>query len=85
MPRHPAADSEHGFARTVAGEVKARRVEHGWSQEVLARAAGVSVANVRRLESGLSPSTSFVTIGRLARSLGISLDELFSLFPMEVP
>lgn len=57
----------------------------GWSQETLARESGLSVANVRRLESGNSPSASFVTIGRLARSLDLSLDELFTHFLWEAP
>ena len=76
---------EHGFAHALAARFKATRIERGWSQELLAREAGVSTANVRRLESGNSPATSFVTVGRIARSLDLSLDTLFSHFPTEAP
>lgn len=67
----------------VGAEIKNRRIELGWSQEHLARLAGVSTANVRKLESGTSPAASFVTLGRLARSMELSLDTLFSHFPKE--
>lgn len=83
MARHTASDAERNFALAVAKSVKGRRGTLGWSQEGLARDAGVSVANVRRLESGSSPAASFVTIGRLARSLDLSLDELFTHFALE--
>lgn len=83
MSRLPASATELVFAHAIADEVKTGRVGRGWSQEHLARHAGVSTANVRRLESGASPATSFVTIGRLARSLDISLDSLFAQFPTE--
>lgn len=83
MARHTASDAEHSFALAVAKLVQARRGTLGWSQEGLARDAGMSVANVRRIESGNSPAASFVTIGRLARSLDLSLDELFTHFALE--
>jgi transcriptional regulator with XRE-family HTH domain len=83
VSRRYASATERDFAQTVADAVKAGRVERGWSQEHLARRAGVSSANIRRLESGTSPATSFVTIGRLARCLAVSLDELFSHFQTE--
>lgn len=83
VSRRIASLTERDFAQRVADTIKAGRATRGWSQEHLARAAGVSSANVRRLESGTSPATSFVTIGRLARCLDVSLDELFSHFQME--
>lgn len=83
MPRQPASPSEREFAQTVADAVRAERVTRGWSQEHLARVAGISSANVRRLETGTSPATSFVTIGCLARCLEFSLDDLFSHFQVE--
>ena len=67
----------------MGSEIKSRRMGLDWSQEYLARQAGVSTANVRKLESGTSPATSFVTLGRLARALDLSLDSLFSHFPKE--
>ncbi len=83
MPRQPSSAGELRFALWLAREIKARRIGRKWSQEQLAREAGVSTANVRRLESGTAPATSFVTVGRLSRSLDISLDTLFAGFPEE--
>lgn len=83
MPRHASSDAERSFAQAMATLVKSRRLTLGWSQEGLARESGVSVANVRRFESGNSPAASFVTIGRMARSLDLSLDELFAHFALE--
>jgi transcriptional regulator with XRE-family HTH domain len=83
MPRQTATDAQHGFAMALAATMKARRIELQLSRESLSRNAGVSAANVRRLESGISTATSFVTIGRLARILGLSLDDLFTAFPTE--
>jgi len=71
------------FAQSLAAEIKSQRIERDWSQEQLAREAGVSTANVRRLENGTSPATSFVTVGRLSRSLNISMDTLFVSFPRD--
>lgn len=83
MPRASASAFDVAFARLVGAELKRRRIELEWSQEQLARRAEVSTANVRKLESGTSPATSFVTLGRLARALELSLDRLFSHFPKE--
>lgn len=83
MPRQPSSASEVGFAHWLAAEIKSQRTARGWSQEQLAREAGVSTANVRRLEKGTSPATSFVTVGRLSQSLNISMDTLFACFPKE--
>lgn len=83
MPRHMSSDAERAFALAVAKRVKSRRMMLGWSREALARNSGVSAANVRRLESGNSPAASFVTVGRLARSLDLSLDELFAHLVLE--
>lgn len=56
--------------------VKARRRERGWSQEQLARRAGISRAAVSAVEIGrLVPSVS-AAIG-LAEALGVSVEDLF--------
>lgn len=83
MSRHAATIGELQFAGALAVELKAGRARRGWSQEALARDAGVSSANVRRIESGSSPAASFLMVGRLARSLGVSMDALFAHFPRE--
>lgn len=83
MPRTVASEGELLFARALAAEIKAGRTRRGWSQEALARDAGVSSANVRRIESGTSPAASFLMVGRLAQSIGVSMDALFAHFPQE--
>jgi transcriptional regulator with XRE-family HTH domain len=80
MSRSVAPDEDRVFASQVAKIVRDTRIGRGWSQEALARRAGLSTANVRRLENQPSPAMSFVTIGKLALTLGLPLDALFTHF-----
>jgi transcriptional regulator with XRE-family HTH domain len=54
---------------------KLRVEEKGWSKEELARAAGVSAQTIRKAERGLHISE--VSMGRIAKVLGVSLQKLF--------
>jgi len=57
--------------------IKARRLELGWSQEALADAAGLHrtyIGSVERCERNISIDN----IGRIAEALGVSPDELLS-------
>jgi transcriptional regulator with XRE-family HTH domain len=46
--------------------------------EEVARAAGISVETLRKVETGRIPTPAFFTVATLARVLGLSLDELAS-------
>jgi transcriptional regulator with XRE-family HTH domain len=46
--------------------------------EEVARAAGISVETLRKVETGRIPTPAFFTVATLARVLSLSLDELAS-------
>lgn len=57
-------------------KIRARRQELGWTMLRAAQACGVDAATISRLEAGKMPNASFVVLGKIARGLGLSLDEL---------
>ena len=67
----PSPEAAGAFARAV----RTARIERGWSQEQLARAADVSAGTINNLERGRQ-GASLVTALKLARVLGLSLDSL---------
>ena len=54
---------------------KLRVEDKGWSKEELSRVAGVSAQTIRKAERGLQISE--VSMGRIAKALGITLQKLF--------
>ena len=46
------------------------------SAQALAAATGLSIDTVRSIESGRTISPSFLTVVRMSRALGVSLDQL---------
>jgi transcriptional regulator with XRE-family HTH domain len=76
MARPPlsAADRRHGKR---LGDLCAQAREHaGRSAQELAVAAKLSIDTIRSLENGRIPTPAFITVGRIADALGLSLDEL---------
>jgi transcriptional regulator with XRE-family HTH domain len=67
-------DREHG--RQLGVLIAAERREQGRSAPDLARESSVAIDTVRSLETGRVATPGFLTIARLASSLGLSLDEL---------
>lgn len=64
-------------SRDFARRVKRERIHRKLSQNALERLAGISVGQVNRIESGVrAKEVSLDTAYRLARALGMSLDEL---------
>lgn len=59
----------------VAGNVRAFRIERGFSQEALAALAGVSRRMISGIESG-EANVSLSTLDRLAQALGVSFSAL---------
>jgi transcriptional regulator with XRE-family HTH domain len=55
---------------------KIRVEEKGWTMEELARRAEVSAQTVRKAERGLSVSE--ISQARIAKTLGVSVERLFS-------
>ena len=56
--------------------LKDYRIKKGWSQEKLAREAGVSYQAVIKIERGYIKSPRLETIIKIAQALGVSLDDL---------
>lgn len=74
------ADAEREWLREVGMRVRLARVRRRQSQDALAPLAGVSRVTLGSIERGDHPAavTSYV---RLARTLGLSLDELLDGAP----
>ncbi|MCC7020057.1 MAG: helix-turn-helix transcriptional regulator [Ardenticatenales bacterium] len=62
--------------RRLANRIRVARAEHGWSQDDLARRAGVTRQTVSSIETGqYGPSALLAFV--LAEQLGKRVDELF--------
>lgn len=57
--------------------VKEIREKRGMTQEALAAESGVSRATISALEKGTERNTTSKTLSKLAKALGVSLEELF--------
>ncbi|GAB2918527.1 MULTISPECIES: helix-turn-helix domain-containing protein [Streptomyces] len=53
-----------------------REARGGRSMAEIAAGAGISAETLRKIETGRAPTPAFFTIATLARTLGLSMDEL---------
>jgi transcriptional regulator with XRE-family HTH domain len=60
----------------LGATIRRLREERGWLQEELAARAGITQAQVSRLESGEQRDPRWSTLEGLARAFGLSLDAL---------
>ena len=60
----------------LAKKVRELRVKKSFSQEKLARLAGVSYNTIVKIESGESKHPTIQTMAGISKALGISLDDL---------
>jgi transcriptional regulator with XRE-family HTH domain len=74
-----AARASSRIRRLVGDEIRSPRIEAGLSQDHVARAAGVSKAEVSRVERAIAPWLTIDELCRLAAPLG--LDVSIRLFP----
>ncbi len=65
-------------ATRLLNRLRVARAEHDLSQEQLARAVGVSRQTISSIETGQYCPSALLAF-RLARVLGVRVDELFSL------
>ena len=56
--------------------LKKLRQKKGWSQEKLAREAGISYNTLIKIERGGIKNPKLETLIKLAKALGVSIDEL---------
>jgi len=61
---------------TVAKNIKKHRQSKGLSQDKLSRMADVSHATIIKIESGGIQSPTIDTVQKIAKALGVSLDNL---------
>ena len=75
--RRRRADSRYAAqAALLAGQLRERRESAGITQERLASLAGVGIATVRKIETGLVVEPGYFTVMALMGVLGISPDDL---------
>jgi transcriptional regulator with XRE-family HTH domain len=56
--------------------LKKLRLKKGWSQEKLAREAGISYQTLIKIERGYVKNPKLETLIKLAKALGVSIDKL---------
>lgn len=73
-----AEDVHSELDRRIAERLGLLRAERGWTLDELARASGISKANLSRLEKGqVSPTAS--TLGKLCSAYGLTMSRLLAL------
>ena len=74
--RRRRAESRYAAqAALLAGQLRERRESAGITQERLAALAGVGIATVRKIETGVVVEPGYFTVMALMAALGISPDE----------
>ncbi len=63
--------------RTLGRRLRTLRRQRGWSQDDLARRAGLSQPYIVQLEGAVRENPSLAVLQQLARALGVTLSELF--------
>lgn len=61
---------------TIAQNIRKHRKEKGLSQDKLSRLADISHATMIKIESGGIQSPTIDTVQKIAKALGVGLDEL---------
>ena len=60
----------------IAENIKRYRSEKGWSQEQVAREAGIPFTTFTKIENGTTKNPSIETLVKIAKALNVSLDDL---------
>jgi transcriptional regulator with XRE-family HTH domain len=60
----------------LAQNIKKLRKQRKWSQEELAKKAGVTYSTLIKLESGANKNPTIKTVQQIAAALEVTLDEL---------
>jgi transcriptional regulator with XRE-family HTH domain len=60
----------------LAKNIKRYRKERGFSQEDLARAAGITYSALSKIEAGYSQDPRVKTLQKIARALEVTIDDL---------
>lgn len=76
-------DASEKFSRAVVAKLKAARIDLGWSQDRLAKAAGVSRTGVTMIE-GNRRNPTMVFCHALAEAMGLHLSEIVKEVEQEI-
>ena len=60
----------------LAKNIKQLRKERGFSQEDLAREAGITYSALSKIEAGYSQDPRMKTVQKIAAALGVTIDDL---------
>ena len=66
----------------VSSAIAQKRVEKGYTQDTLAKLAGISAAQMSNIEQGKNKPTS-VTLYKLSKALECDFEELYDLLEIE--
>ncbi|KKT57124.1 MAG: Transcriptional regulator, XRE family [Candidatus Giovannonibacteria bacterium GW2011_GWC2_44_9] len=61
---------------TIAKNIKRYRNKLGISQDKLSKLAGVTLHTLTKIESGATPDPRIETVSRIAKGLGVGVDDL---------
>ena len=61
---------------TIARNIKKYRAKLGISQDKLSKLAGVTLHTITKIESGATPDPRIETMAKIAKGLGVSIDDL---------
>lgn len=67
---------ESSNSRNVGDKIKAIRKEKGLTQDALAKKADIPYTTLTKLESNVITKPSIQTVEKIAKGLGITIDEL---------
>jgi len=62
----------------ISSNIKKLRTEKGYSLEKVARLSDLSLNTVMRVESGTNKNPTIETLKKIAKALGVSVDELLT-------
>ncbi len=60
----------------IGKTIRKYRQGKGMSQEALARAANLSLPTIVKIESGETPNPSIDTVQKIAKALGVAIEDL---------
>ena len=61
---------------TIAKNIKKYRAKLGISQDKLSKLAGITLHTITKIESGATPDPRIETMAKIAKGLGVSIDDL---------
>jgi transcriptional regulator with XRE-family HTH domain len=61
---------------TIAKNIKKYRAKLGISQDKLSKLANITLHTITKIESGSTPNPTIETMTKIAKGLGVSIDDL---------